>query len=182
MKCTVILVGIALFLLILPACATGVSRTVTPPPPIPTQNPTLIPKPTLEPTSSPVVTPTPTTAPASTPIPITPTPTATPSPTPMPTPLPERDNSELPHVFVGTITIREEQAPDGVEVSVWLPEFDSPIGIGLSSGGDYSVLANQHGSKSFGGRTLTFKINGQDSGESATWEKGGATLLDLSLN
>ena len=181
MKCTVILVGIALLVLILPACATRISRTVTPPTPIPTQIPTPIPKPTLEIISTPSVTPTPTVTPAPTPT-LIPTQTATPSPTPMPTPLPERDNSELPHVFVGTITIGGEQAPDGVEVSVWLPEFDSPIGSGLSSGGDYSVLANQHGSKSFGGRKLTFKINGQDSGESATWEKGGATILDLSLN
>ena len=181
MKYTMILVVIALLVWVLPACATGVSRTVTPLTPIPTQNPTPIPKPTLEPISSPVVTPTPTTTPAPTPTPI-PTPTATPSPTPMPTPLPERDNSELPHVFVGTITIKGEKAPDGVEVSVWLPEFASPIGSGLSSGGDYSVLANQYGSKSFGGRRLTFKINGHDSGESATWEKGGATILDLSLN
>ena len=181
MKYTVFLVGIALLVLILPACATGVSRTVTPPTLIPTQTPTRVPKPTLELISPPVVVPTPTTIPTSTPTPI-PIPTAIPSPTPMPTPLPERDHSELPHVFVGTITIGGERAPDGVEVSVWLPEFDSPIGSGLSSGGDYSVLANQHGSKSFGGRSLIFKVNGQDAGESATWEKGGATILDLSLN
>ena len=179
MKYTVFLVGIALLVLILPACATGVSRPVTPPTLIPTQPPTRVPKPTLELISPPVVVPTPTTIPTSAPTPI---PTAMPSPTPMPTPLPERDHSELPHVFVGTITIRGERAPDGVEVSVWLPEFDSPIGSGLSSGGNYSVLANQHGSKSFGGRSLIFRINGQDAGASATWEKGGATLLDLSLN
>ena len=181
MKCTVFLVGIALLVLILPACATEVSRTVTPPTLIPTQTPTRVPKPTLELISPPAVVPTPTTIPTSTPTPI-PIPTAMPNPTPVPTPLPERDHSELPHVFVGTITIGGERAPDGVEVSVWLPEFDSPIGSGLSSGGNYSVLANQHGSKSFGGRSLIFKINGQDAGESATWEKGGATILDLSLN
>ena len=181
MKCTVILIGMALFALIFTACATSVSRTVTPPTPIPTQTPIPIPIPTSEPISLPAVTPTPTTTPAPTPTPI-PTPTATPSPTPMPTPLPERDNSELPHVFVGTITIGGEPAPDGVEVSIWLPEFDSPNGSGFSSSGDYSVLANQHGSKSFRGRKLTFKINGQDSGENATWEKGGATILNISLN
>ena len=181
MKYTVFLVGIALLVLNLPACATEVSRTVTPPTLIPPQTPTRVPNPTLELITPPVVVPTPTTIPTSTPTPI-PIPTAMPSPTPMPTPLPERDHSELPHVFVGTITIGGERAPDGVEVSVWLPEFDSPIGSGLSSGGDYSVLANQHGSKSFGGRSLIFKVNGQDAGESATWEKGGATILDLSLN
>ena len=181
MKCTVFLVGIALLVLNLPACVTAASRTVTPPTLIPTQTPTRVPKPTLEPISPSVIVPTPTTIPTSTQTPI-PIPTAMPSPTPMPTPLPERDHSELPHVFVGTITIGGERAPDGVEVSVWLPEFDSPIGSGLSSGGDYSVLANQHGSKSFGGRSLIFKINDQDAGGSATWEKGGATILNLSLN
>ena len=181
MKRTVFIAGIVLLILILPACATGVSRAVTPPAPIPTQAPSPTPKTTSNPISSPVATLAPTAKPAPTPTSI-PTPTPAPSPTPMPTSLPERDNSELPHVFVGTITIGGEPAPDGIEVSVWLPEYDSPIGNGLSSGGDYSVLANQHGPMSFGGRRLTFKINGQDSGERATWEKGGATILDLSLN
>ena len=105
-----------------------------------------------------------------------------PTPIPLPTPLPERDNRELPHVFVGQLTIGGTPAPDGIEVTVWLPEFDKPIGSGISSGGDYSVLASQHGSKSFGGRSLLFKIDGQDSGAAAVWEKGGATILDLSLN
>ena len=181
MKCTVFLVGLALLVLFLSACATEVSRTITPSTPIPTQAPTSVPKPTLDPISSPVIIPTPTATPAPTPTEI-PTPTLAPTPTPIPTPLPERDNSELPHVFVGSITIGGEPAPDGVEVSVWLPEFNSPIGSGLSSGGDYTVLAYQHGSKSFGGRTLLFKINGQDSGERATWVKGDGTILDLSLN
>ena len=65
---------------------------------------------------------------------------------------------------------------------MWLPEFDAPIGAGTSSGGNYTVLANQHGNRSFGGRTVIFKINGEDSGETAIWENGGATILELSLN
>ncbi|CUV03481.1 hypothetical protein MGWOODY_Clf2518 [hydrothermal vent metagenome] len=44
------------------------------------------------------------------------------------------------------------------------------------------MLANQHGAQSFEGRTLIFKVNGQDSGKTAIWEKGGATILALSLN
>ncbi len=88
----------------------------------------------------------------------------------------------MPHVFVGKLTIGGEPAPDGTQVTVWLPEFDAPIGIGVSSGGDYSVLASQHGSRSFGGRFLIFMINAEDSGETAIWEKGGATILNLSLD
>ncbi|MDE0825032.1 MAG: hypothetical protein OSB07_13835 [Dehalococcoidia bacterium] len=100
----------------------------------------------------------------------------------MPDPLPERDNSELPHVFVGSVTINGAPAPDGTEVSVWLKQFASPLGTGTSVDGNYSILANQYGNSSFGGRRVIFKINGEDSGESAVWEKGGATILEVSLN
>jgi hypothetical protein len=100
----------------------------------------------------------------------------------VPDPLPEEDNSELPHVFVGSVTINGAPAPDGTEVSVWLKQFASPLGIGTSVGGDYSILAKQYGNSSFGGRRVIFKINGEDSGESAVWEKGGATFLEVSLN
>ena len=88
----------------------------------------------------------------------------------------------MPHVFVGEVTIRGNPGPDGTIVTVWLPEYDRPIGSVMSSSGVYSVLANQHGSQSFGGKILTFEINGQDSGETAVWEKGGATILNLSLD
>jgi len=83
---------------------------------------------------------------------------------------------------VGSVTINGAPAPNGTEVTVWLEEFNAPLGAGTSSGGDYSVLANQHGARSFEGRTLIFKVNGQDSGETAIWEKGGATILVVSLN
>jgi hypothetical protein len=162
-------------LLALSACASGVSRTTTPPTLVPTSVPTPTPEPTPTATPAPTATPVPTPVPTATPVPV---PTATPAPTP----LPEQDNTELPHVFVGRLTIDDAPAPDGTRVSIWLPEFDAPIGTGVSSGGDYSVLANQHGLRSFGGRSLIFLIEGQDSGQTAIWEKGGATILDLTLN
>jgi len=88
----------------------------------------------------------------------------------------------LPHVFVGDVTIDGAPAPNGSDVTVWLAQFDAPVGVALTFGGNYSVLANQHGSESFEGETLIFKVNGQNSGETAVWERGGATVLDLSLN
>jgi hypothetical protein len=96
--------------------------------------------------------------------------------------LPPRNTSELPHVFVGDVTIDGAPAPDGSDVTVWLARFDAPFGVAITSGGSYSVLANQHGPESFDGQTLIFKVNGQNSGETSVWEKGGATILDLSLN
>lgn len=183
MKRNGFLVGIALLLLILPACATRVSRTVTPATPVPTHSPTpsqqVKPTPIPSTVATPQLTATPEPAPAPT---STPAPTTTPTPAPKPSPLPERDNSELPHVFIGKITIGGNPAPNGTEVSVWLPEFKEPIGTGMYSAGAYLVYAHQHGSKSFGGRSLIFKINDQDSGETSTWIKGMATALDLSLD
>ena len=88
----------------------------------------------------------------------------------------------MPHVFVGKVTVGGVTATDNTEVSVWLAEFDAPIGTGVTSGGNYTVLANQHGTESFVGRFLIFKINGLKSAETAVWQKGGATILDLSLN
>ena len=38
---------------------------------------------------------------------------------------------------------------------------------------------SQYGAASFAGKTLTFKIGDADTGQTYTWEKGGATVLDL---
>lgn len=176
MRSLKLVIAMVALIFVLAACASEVSRTTTPPTLVP-PTATATPVPTATPTPMPTATP----APTATPLPTaTPMPTATPEP--VPDPLPERDNSELPHVFVGTVTIDGTPAPDGTEVSVWLEQYDSPLGTGTSVGGSYSVLANQFGSSSFGGRRVVFKINGEESGETAIWEKGGATILDVSLN
>ncbi|MCS5655004.1 MAG: hypothetical protein NZ810_03635 [Dehalococcoidia bacterium] len=80
------------------------------------------------------------------------------------------------------MTLGGMPAPDGTEVSVWMAEFDGPIGVGSTSGGSYVVLAHQHGSESFAGRLLLFKVNGTNAEETEVWRKGGADELDLSVN
>ncbi|PKB71322.1 MAG: hypothetical protein BZY87_05560 [SAR202 cluster bacterium Io17-Chloro-G6] len=82
---------------------------------------------------------------------------------------------------MGGVTIGGLAAPDGTQVTVWVAEYDAPVGTDITSGGNYSVLANQHGVKSFAGETLIFKVNGQDTGETGIWETGNATILALSL-
>ena len=185
MRSLKLVIAMVALVFVLAACASEVSRTTTPPTDVPpTATPT--PVPTAVPTPSTTATPV---VPTATPLPA-PTPPPTPPPTPMPTytpmpvpdPLPERDNREMPHVFVGAVTIDGAPAPDGTEVTVWLNQYDSPIGTGSSVDGNYSVLANQYGSSSFEGIRVVFKVNGEDSGETAIWEKGGATILDMSLN
>ena len=182
-KLSKLVIAMVSLLFVLVACASEVSRTTTPPTPIPpTATPTATPAPTATATATPASAPTATPQqPTPTPLPTaTPQPTAT--PVDIPDPLPERDIRELPHVFVGGVTINGAPAPDGTEVSVWLKQFASPLATGTSVDGNYSVLASQFGIASFGGRTVIFKINGEDSGESAIWEKGGATILEVSLD
>ena len=88
----------------------------------------------------------------------------------------------MPHVFVGGVTIGSLAAPDGTEVTVWVAQYQGPVGMGVTAGGNYSVLAHQHGPATFNGKTLIFKVNGQDTGETAPWETGGATILAISLD
>ncbi len=170
MKLTKAIFTVLVFAFAMSACATSVSRTTEPL--TPQDAPTAI---VVTATPSPTATPGPTN---------TPGPTAIPAPTPVPTPapLPDRDNAELPHAFVGKVTVDGVAAPDDTVVTVWLSQYSSPLGTDLTIGGKYSVLANQHGSETFEGMTLTFKVNGRESGEMAVWEKGGATILDISLN
>ena len=170
--------ALTLLLLVLSACASQVDRTiaptatlaptVTPVPPTPTLTPTATPTPT--PTASPTLTPT-----------ATPTPVPTATPVPEPGPLPRRNIDELPHVFVGGATIGGLSAPNDTEVTVWVAEYNGPVGTGVVTGGNYSVLAHQYGTASFNGKTLIFKINGQETGETAIWESGEATILAISL-
>ena len=180
MKLAKVIFALMTLLFVLSACASGVPRTTEPTPTlVPLDTPTPRPEPTATPTPAPTATPAPTLTPVPTATPLPP-PTATPEPPP--SPLPARDNSELPHVFVGSVTIGGVAAPDGTEITVWLEEFNAPIGAAITSGGNYTMLANQHGSRSFGGRTLIFKVSGQESGETAVWQKGAATILDITLN
>ena len=172
----------AVSLLTLAACVSQVDRDgeATPTPvPTSTATPRPLPTPTMAPTSTPLPTPAPIAAPTATPTPV-PVPTATLGPAVAP--LPEKNVRELPHVFVGNVTIDGLPAPDGAEVTVWVADYLGAVGSGVTSGGSYSVLTHQHGEASFSGKTLIFKVNGKETGETATWEKGGATVLDISLD
>jgi hypothetical protein len=85
----------------------------------------------------------------------------------------------IPHVFVGSVTVSGEVAADGTEVSAWVSDYTSAVGEGTVSGGSYVMNVSQYGAASFAGKTLTFKIGDADTGQTYTWEKGGATVLDL---
>ena len=87
----------------------------------------------------------------------------------------------IPHVFVGTVTIGGQPAPDGTEVSVWVSDYDAPVGTEMVSGGKYSVLVLKYGD-AFAGKTLIFKIADKDTGITASWKSGEATVLNLATD
>ena len=66
-------------------------------------------------------------------------------------------------------------------MSVWVSDYNAPVGTGTVAGGEYSMQAFKYGDD-FGGKTLIFKIAGDDTGATATWESGMATILDLAVD
>ena len=87
----------------------------------------------------------------------------------------------IPHVFVGTVTIGGQPAPDGTEVSVWVSPYNAPVGTATVSGGKYSVLVLKYG-HAFAAKTLIFKIADKNTGTTVSWEKGGSTVLNLATD
>ena len=91
---------------------------------------------------------------------------------PAPVALPPVIIQAMPHIFVGTATIGGQPAPDGTEVSVWVSEYDAPVGTETVSGGGYSLIVLKYGD-AFAGKALIFKIADKDTGDTVSWESGG---------
>jgi len=162
---------------------------------VPTLAPTPVPTVSLAPTIIPTTVPTPVATlvptPVPTPVPTTvPTtvPTPTPVPTPVPTlarpklPLPAVVNDNPPHVFVGTVTIGGQLAPEGTEVTAWVLKYSDPVGSSTISAvtgeaGSYTLLVPQRGDD-FTGTVLMIKVNGTFV-TNVIWESGGGDELNL---
>ena len=186
-----------------PALGNSTTAQIQDPTPVPTLVPTLVPTPvptvsvapTIIPTIDPtpmatlVPTPVPTPVPTLVPTPVpTPVPTTVPTPTPVPTlarpklPLPAVVNDNPPHVFVGTVTIGGQLAPEGTEVTAWVLEYSDPVGsstIPAVTGqpGSYTLLVPQHGDD-FTGTVLMIKVNGTFA-TNVVWKSGGGDELNL---
>ena len=182
-----------------PALGNSTTAQIQDPTPVPTLVPTPVPTvsvaptiiPTIEPTPMATLVPTPVPTAVPTPVP-TVVPTAVPTPTPVPTPVPTLARPKLPlpavvndnppHVFVGTVTIGGQLAPEGTEVTAWVFEYSDPVGsstIPAVAGepGSYTLLVPQHGDD-FTGTVLIIKINGTFA-TNVVWKSGGGDELDL---
>ena len=174
-----------------PALGNSTTAQIQDPTPVPTFGPTPVPTVSVAPTIVPTIVPTPMATlvptPVPTPVPTT-IPTAVPTPTPVPTlaipklPLPEVVNDNPPHVFVGTVTIGGQLAPEGTEVTAWVLEYSDPVGsstIPAVTGqpGSYTLLVPQRGDD-FAGTVLIIKVNGTFA-TNVVWKSGGGDELNL---
>lgn len=147
----------------LAACGGEKSPTSLPPTtaPVVQPNPTATAAPLPSPTTAPVeeatavTVPTPT---ATVPPPPTPAPADTPTPTNTPPPAPTAAPAPTP---VPTATTKP--AP---------PPFD----------GTYILIVNQPSGESYAGKTITFKIGGNEAKETGIWEQGGVDGLNLTAS
>ena len=170
-----------------PALGNSTTAQIQDPTPVPTLVPTPVPTVSVAPTIVPTIVPTPMATLVPTPVP-TPVPTTVPTPTPVPTlarpklPLPAVVNDNPPHVFVGTVTIGGQLAPEGTEVTAWVLEYSDPVGsstIPAVTGepGSYTLLVPQHGDD-FTGTVLMIKVNGTFA-TNVVWKSGGGDELNL---
>ena len=115
--------------------------------------------------------------PSPTPIPtLAPTSAATPQPTPSPAPTAATSQRLPPHVFVGTVTIGGLVALDGIEVTAWVD--GAQVASTQVAGGTYVIMVDQ-GSGSFAGKTILFRVDGEDANETGIWLQGGGDELNL---
>ena len=175
-----------------PALGNSTTAQIQDPTPVPTLVPTPVPTVSVAPTIVPTIVPTPMATLVPTPVP-TPTPTPVPTPvptmvpTPVPTPIPKLPlpavvNDNPPHVFVGTVTIGGQLAPEGTEVTAWVLEYSDPVGsstIPAVTGqpGSYTLLVPQRGDD-FAGTVLIIKVNGTFA-TNVVWKSGGGDELNL---
>ena len=100
-------------------------------------------------------------------------------------PLPEANWMESPQAYIGFVLDADGQAaPVGTPVEAWLPGYQPALASTTVSGdqgtGSYTLVVPQHGTLLQSGyTTIEFYVGGVNTGETAVWETGGGTLLDL---
>jgi hypothetical protein len=81
-----------------------------------------------------------------------------------------------PHVFVGTASLDGTPAVDGAAVTAWID--GEQVGATNTTEGEYALTVDQ-GDSSFAGSTVSFKVSGANTSETATWITGGAEIRNL---
>jgi len=84
-----------------------------------------------------------------------------------------------PHIFTGTAMVDGKAAADGTLVTASVAGTAVAKASAAVAGGKYTILVEQPEGSAFAGKTVKFKIGSSDASQSATWEQGGASVLNL---
>ena len=63
-----------------------------------------------------------------------------------------------------------------------MSDYTSPVGTGTVANGSYVMNISQYETESFAGKTLTFKLESNDTWQTTTWSNGRAIVLDLAVD
>ena len=80
-----------------------------------------------------------------------------------------------PHVFVGTVTLDGATAVDGAAVTAWID--GNQVTAGNVTNGTYFLQVESP--NGYAGKTVSFKVSGANVAQTAVWEEGGGTELNL---
>jgi len=133
--------------------------------------------------------PTPTSTPTLEPTPVaTSTPTAAPTvatPTPVPTPVPTLDPSNtMPNRFYGQAKLDGVDVADGTVITAIIEgvAYEGTIPAEGYEAPWYAILVVEPKGKDYTGKTVTFRIGNYDADQTATWEQGANTKLNLTAS
>ncbi len=83
-----------------------------------------------------------------------------------------------PHISAITATVDGAPAADGAEVTAWIDGEQVASAI-VENGVAVIVISGDAG---FTGKTISFKVDGSNASETDTWEQGGHTDAEFSIN
>lgn len=83
----------------------------------------------------------------------------------------------IPHAFLGSATVNSSPAADGTIVAAWVD--GQQVAAKSVTGGSYPVLLVESTTDSFTGKTVAFTIGGIPAVETAFWQQGEVTELNL---
>ena len=81
------------------------------------------------------------------------------------------------HRFGGSVTLDGAAAKDGTKVGAVVDGKE--VASATTTGGNYRLDVAPPEGTSFAGKTVSFTVGGFPARETATWEQGGANILNL---
>jgi len=84
----------------------------------------------------------------------------------------------IPHAFLGSATVNGSPAPNGASVAAFI-DGEQVGAVSVVDGGYPTLLIAQPEGVSFAGKRVFFTIGGLPAAETAVWEQGLSTILNL---